>query len=356
MEKILIYAMSENMGGVEEYVLNLSRFNFEKKATYEYVILGKKTPYREEMEKLGVKIHYIPQKSELKKNICELRNLLKRERQECDIIYFNTSSLCYPVPYILAKKYNYKIVLHSHLTGADGIRRYVHLFNRWWINKICYKRLACSTPAAIWMFGNEDNVTIIPNAIQIERFKYLSEKRCELRKQLKFDEETIVVGHVGRLSAVKNQSFLLRLISEGINMKLLLVGDGEDEKKLRQEARELGIEDRTIFYGKTKEPEKLMNCMDCFVMPSFVEGFPITLVEAQANGLPCLVSDVITKETNITGHVWYKSINRPINEWLNIIEEIAGKRYNGTQILNDKGYNVEKLEAMVRNTIINSDL
>ena len=157
--------------------------------------------------------------------------------------------------------------------------------------------------------------------------------------------------HVGRLVKEKNQLFLLEIIAEakhqGLNFKLLLVGNGEDDCKLKRKAQKLGIADKVIFYGGSNSPEKLMNCMDCFVMPSIFEGFPVTLVEAQAAGLPCLVSDIVSKEVNVTGYVEFASLKESPCEWVKKISKLKG-RYNGTVILREKGYAVDELEQKIR--------
>lgn len=351
METVLVYALSENIGGVEEYVLNLSRYNHSGQFNYEYIILGDSSPYTEEMDSLNVKYHMISTKKHLIRNISLLSNLYRAKRKECRIVYFNTSALIYPVPYMLAKLYGYKIVLHSHLSDTQGVRKLIHQINRFWISRFCALKLACSTPAASWMFGEKsiEDCTIVPNAIRINRFLFDERIRDELRKELGI-ENSYVIGNVGRLTQAKNQSFLLNIMraadEKGLDVKLLLVGDGEDEEKLKAQAESLGIMSKVIFYGRTSKPEDLMSCMDCIVMPSLVEGFPITLVEAQASGLPCLVADTITQEVNVTGKVEFLSLNDSPEEWLDHISKL-GDRYSMQELLREKGYDVEELEHFV---------
>lgn len=359
MDKILVYALSENVGGVEEYVLNLSRYNSEHECEYQYIVLGDHTPYMDELEKLGVTYYYIPKKRKVFANIKALSNLFKKCREECDVIYFNTSALVYPIPYLLALYYNYRIVLHSHLTGTTGARKYIHYINRSWINKKCVRMMACSKMAGNWMFGNKNmkNVFVIPNAINLSNFSFCLSDRIRMRKELNLDNE-FVIGHIGRLHSVKNQEFLINMLSTAkrlnINYKLLLVGDGADERKLKQLSYNLNVNDRVIFYGRTDKPWTVMNCMDCFVMPSLVEGFPVTLIEAQANGLPCIVSDTITQEVNVLGKVTFCSLKDDYSVWIKAIKDNAIPRYNSDQ-LKDLGYDVVDLERKVRNIILHGD-
>jgi len=357
MDKVLIYAMSVNVGGVEEYVLNLSRYNSDMHFKYEYIIDGMKTPYEEEMKALNLKYYFLPHKKNLVKNIIALEKLFKERRKDCETIYFNTSGIYYPIPYILARKYKYRIIIHSHLTGSSGWRVIVHKLNRAWIMPYCSKMFACSTPAARWMFGkkNLENVIIIPNAINLKRFEFAPLKRELLRSELGL-KGSFVLGHVGRLTEVKNQSFLIELMVEAkrkdLNYMLLLVGDGEDMQMLKNKARQLGVSDKIIFYGKSNNPEDLLNCMDCFVMPSIREGFPITLVEAQANGLSCVVSDAITKEVNITGHIEFMSLHDTTFRWLDTISAIKCSRYDCKTLLRSSGYDVNELGNRVGRLLI----
>ena len=356
MDKVLIYAMSVNIGGVEEYVLNLSRYNTDRVCEYEYIIDGSSTPYKDEMNELGVTYHFLPSKKELTDNIRELNRLFRIKRKECDTIYFNTSGIYYPIPYILAKKYNYRIIIHSHLAGSSGILIFIHKLNRAWIMGSCDRMLACSTPAAEWMFGkkNLNKIKIIPNAINLERFKYDDTLRRKLRAKYQLDDY-FVVGHVGRLTHVKNQKFLINMLAEAVNQglsyKLLLVGDGEDKQMLWQEAESLNVLDKIIFYGKSDRPEDLLNCMDCFVMPSLVEGFPITLVEAQANGLPCVVSNTVTNEVNVSGYIKFLSIEEKKKLWIENINHMC-HRYQCADLLKQKGYDVKEIESRVRKELL----
>lgn len=358
MAKILIYAMKEGMGGVEQYVLNLSKYSSNPASKYGYIIIGGKTIYENELKNCGVDYFFVTDKSKsLVKNIAELNTLLKECRKKYDTFYCNTSGLYYPIPYILAHRYKYKIIIHSHLTEVNNCKKPLHIFNRYWINKVTCKQFACSTPAAEWMFGKKtDLVHIIPNAIEINKFLYNTDLRKKLRKKLNVSDDTFIIGNVGRLSVVKNQKFLLCILQQLKVMdrkyKLILVGDGEMEAELIDEAKRMNVENDVIFYGKTSEPYNIMNVMDCIVMPSLTEGFPISLVEAQAAGLECLVSDVVTKEINISGHVKFKALKESPYEWATYIDSLAPKRYDCSDILTKKGYDVHSLEERVYKLLV----
>ena len=156
MGKTLIYTLSDGIGGVEEYVLNLSRFRKLPSSKYGYIVLGESTPYKEELERLGVEYFFVPKKKALFSNIKRLKSVLKECRKTYDTIYFNTSGLYYPVPYVFAKIYKYRLVLHSHSSNGEWPKSIIHLINRSWIIPRVDARLACSIYAGKWMFGKKD--------------------------------------------------------------------------------------------------------------------------------------------------------------------------------------------------------
>lgn len=353
MERILIYALSENVGGVEEYVLNLSRFKIKDNHEYGYIILGNHSPYEKEMCERHIKYYKIPPKKQLLKNIFVTYTLLKKLRKKYKVLYINTSSLGYIIPYLIAHSLGYKLVLHSHLDARSTSSKFkiiIHKMNYKILRKKISQRLSCSTPAAEWMFDKDANKSIlIPNAINLDKFKFNPKERIYYKKKLGL-ENNKVIGNVGRLTYFKNQRFLLDVLSS-INdktVKLLLVGDGEDRERLMNYAKKLGIESRVIFYGKTHTPEKIMNVMDCIVMPSIAEGFPVTLVEAQAAGLPCVVSSIITKEVNITNTISFLSLNASKEKWNQaILSRLTGNRCNNFQLLKSAGFDVKEIENKV---------
>lgn len=168
--------------------------------------------------------------------------------------------------------------------------------------------LACGEAAAINGWGRsalkKDKVTILPNAIDPERFKFNELARQEIRAKYGIKDDDFVVGHVGRFYPQKNHDFLIDVFSEvhkqKPNAKLLLLGDGPLQEKIKQKVESLGLAEAIIFAGLQKEPAPFYSVMDVFAFPSLWEGLPLTLVEAQYNGLCCFVSERITKEVRIS--------------------------------------------------------
>lgn len=202
---------------------------------------------------------------------------------------------------------------------------------------------ACGEKAAKFMYGKR-KVTIIQNAIDVKKFAYSENKRQEIRKRLGL-EGKLVIGHVGRFYYVKNQTFLIDALQELKNMVpdvvLLLIGKGEDEKKLRYKVTALNLQDHVKFLIDRPDVNDLYQAMDVFVMPSIFEGLPVVGVEAQANGLPCLFSDRISKEVLLTKNVEMMSIDRSPAEWAHKILAMRLSRENDSQmLLAEKGYDV----------------
>ena len=153
---------------------------------------------------------------------------------------------------------------------------------------------------------------MIPNGIDLQRFTFDEEKRRRMRQELGISDNTFVIGHVGRMTTPKNHRFLVELFAEyhkkNQNSRILLVGDGELFETVQQQCTQLGISDSVIMVGSKTNTEDYYQVMDVFVFPSLWEGLPVSVVEAQANGLHCLLSDVITHDVDLTDQVRYLAL------------------------------------------------
>ena len=187
--------------------------------------------------------------------------------------------------------------------------------------------LACGEAAAINGWGKnavkKGKVTILPNAIDPERFKFSESARREIRKKYGIKDDDFVIGHVGRFYPQKNHEFLIDVFAkvrkQKMNAKLLLLGDGPLQDKMRQKVDSLGLTESVVFAGLQKDPAPFYSAMDVFVFPSLWEGLPLTLVEAQYAGLPCVVSENVTKEILISEHcVLVKELD--LNLWAKSLE------------------------------------
>ena len=188
---------------------------------------------------------------------------------------------------------------------------------------------ACSVVAGEWKYPKaivDHKLKVLKNGVDLEKFAFNEETKCEIRKKLAIPEDAFVLGHVGRFSYQKNHEYLIdifaRLCGTRDDVRLLLVGEGELEQNIKDKVNNLGLQDKVIFYGTTDAPQKIFSAIDIFALPSNFEGLPIVGVEAQASGLPVVFSDRITREAAILDNVRYIAIDDAhISEWCSSIEE-----------------------------------
>lgn len=207
---------------------------------------------------------------------------------------------------------------------------------------------ACSVLAGQDVFGKEavhaGMVKIIHNAIDVRRFTYDEKVREAMREQLGVSGK-IVLGHVGRFEYQKNHPYLLEIFAavcrERPDAVLLLLGDGEGRSAMEARCGQLGIDGQVKFMGNCRDTERYYQAMDLFLLPSFFEGLPGVLVEAQAAGLRCFVSDTVTREAKATDLVTYLSIEQPAQDWAKeILERADYERRDTAQELTAAGFNV----------------
>ena len=186
---------------------------------------------------------------------------------------------------------------------------------------------------------------VIPNAIDAQMFRFSEQVRREVREQYGL-EDCLVVGHVGRLQYQKNQTFLLdafrHLHEREEKARLVLVGDGPDLTELEAKAVTLGIEREVLFLGNRDDVNRLLQAFDLFVMPSHFEGFGMAALEAQAAGLPCLLSDSVPRETKLTRNVEFIPAEDPAiwaEHMLNMLERHEIRR-DEAQTIADAGYDI----------------
>lgn len=310
----------------------------------------------EVLKQNGAKIYVTGQPSG--RNIFQYRkqinDFFSSHGKEYDMIHVHIPNAAFVILKI-AKKYGISVrILHSHSAkGADGVwkkaRNYV--LNRWGLF-YANEFFACSKSAGVYLFGKpameQEQVRILPNAVNIERYRYCEEKRIEMRQKLGM-ENHLILGHVGRFVEVKNHVHLLDIFYE-IQKKypqarLLLLGDGPLKGQMEEKVIKLGIEDKVSFEGTVDHVWDYMQAMDVFLLPSLYEGFPVVCVEAQAAGLPCLLSNRISNEVKLTENVYFLD-NSDIAAWVDKIEEAAKhSRGNGVALEDyDIGQAGKKLE------------
>ena len=244
-------------------------------------------------------------------------------------------------------------ITHSHNTTCNCL--VLHKLLTPLFNSLYTHGLACGKEAGIWQYGNRP-FTIINNGIDTNRFVFNHDVRITIRQKLGLTDEQILIGNVGHFwGKVKNQSFIVDVFSELVkrdnNYHLVLIGDGAMRPEIEKKVDSLGLNDKVTFTGNINNVSDYLNAIDLIVMPSLFEGLPLTLVEQQANGLQCIVSDTITKEVDKTGNLCFVSLNASISEWVQSIENCnckQGREQRSKKAVNDiakEGYSIQT-EAM----------
>lgn len=225
----------------------------------------------------------------------------------------------------VAKKCKIPIrIAHSHNTKASGnfiTKIYkAHLGKK--IKENATINLACGEAAGKWLYKTEPFI-IIKNGINLEKFKFNNLYREEIRTELKIDDDKVIIGHVGRFEAQKNHKFIIdifnNIVKKNKNYILVLIGTGKLKEEIMVKVKTYGIEENVKFLDVRDDVYKIYSAMDFFLFPSLHEGFPLTLIEAQASGLKIICSDRISENTNITKKIKYISLNKNAEYWANYI-------------------------------------
>ena len=290
---------------------------------------------RREIEGRGGRVVMIPKRVNLPRYLLSLFREFKRG--EYDVVHANLTSLNI-LPLSAAWIAGVKVrISHARSTSnsIDWCQNLAKTVLRPFSHFFATHYFACSICAGRWLFGRklfDRRGIVIPNVIDGEHFRFDPAKRDEIRRRYGL-EGKFVIGHVGRLTAAKNHRFLLEIISNlikktssalsgsGIAVEpcLMLVGDGELRGDIRRRAKKMGIADRVIRVGFQSDPASFYSAMDVFVFPSIFEGFGMALLEAQANGLPCIASTEVPREAAITDNVKFLSLGDDLNSWINSI-------------------------------------
>ena len=324
-------------GGVENVIMNYYRHIDKSKIQFDFVVHeGALESYIREVENYGGNIFVIPSyRMNILKYTYDIYKIIKENKY--NIVHSNMNSLS-GFPLMAAYFAGAKVrILHNHTTDSpeEGIRTLIKRILRPFAKMFANQYWACSKLAAEWMYGKkvvkENKVTIINNAIDLDKFKFDKEKREKIRKKLGL-ENCFVIGHVGRFEKTKNHNFLIGVFYEILKQKpfakLLLVGDGSLKDKIQIQVEKLGLAEKVIFLGVRNDVADLYNVMDAFVFPSLYEGLGMSVIEAQVNGLPVIASNVISDEAKVNDNIELFSLHQYLKDWCNEVENAKRKELN----------------------------
>lgn len=318
--------------GVTSVVYNLTRFSDPSRVHYDFLhhdmndgVPRHQRCLDDEFESWGCKVYRVNYASlDILRFIGEVKEIFRSVGNTYDVVHCHmpNSAFC---TLREAKKAGVGIrILHSHLnTSSDRLSHRVRnvpliTAGRHYAND----RVACSEEAGKYLFKGKP-FTVIRNGIDLLKYAYNQAARDELRSEYGISGDARVIGCVGRLSKQKNFSFALRVFS-GLSKlepsaRMVIVGGGEEEVNLKRLAAELQISSKVVFAGIRTDIERFYSLFDCLFMPSLYEGLPVTAVEAQAAGLPCLYSTNVPNETDIIKTGVFLSLEEPINKWVSIL-------------------------------------
>lgn len=311
--RVLMAVGKMDRGGMETMLMNLYRCIDRDRLQFDFLCTKPgEADFDGEILALGGRIFHtsLPKQAGPKRILEEMRKVMEEEGPfaavHAHLLFFNGFVL------LAARRAGISIrISHSH---ASSLLKYHSLkgkgyaaFMRRLLMKNATCLLACSRQAGIYLYGEKavrcGRVELFANAVDVDAFAFRPQTAAELRAQFGAGEETLVIGQVGRMIPEKNHVFLLelaRLLKEkGADCRFLLIGDGPLRASLAQKVALYGLGDRVIFTGLREDVDVLLQALDGFAMPSLMEGLPVALVEAQAAGLPCVVSDGVSKEADL---------------------------------------------------------
>lgn len=344
--KILVWGLSYNPGGIENFIFNYLKYFDHQKIRVDFINLDHRSlAYETEFKKWGGKVIplILPKRNHnaylYYKNI---RLFFKKYASKYDCMWFNCIDLSNSTYIKYAYKYNVRrIIVHSHnskfmvpLNTIGALKGYIkHQINRNIVYRYATDLWACSPSAAKWLFPNKivSNVKLINNAINPQKMQFNNDKRKKIRSQYGL-EENVVIGNVGRLQTQKNQIFALRILSELVKknpmFKMVFVGQGPDYEKLLQVTNKLHLEKNVLFAGVQTDMQAWYSSFDYFLFPSLFEGLSVASVEAQANGLPIFASDnIIPQNSHINSNVYLLPLNAGYEYWAKeLVKKMGEKR------------------------------
>lgn len=357
--RVLHVVVNMNRGGAETLIMNLYRNIDRSKIQFDFLTC-KEGVFDEEIIQLGGRIHRVPYVSDIGhfKYIKELNHFFLTHNTY-KIVHSHLDKMS---GFVLtaAKKAGIGVrIAHSHNTKNEGgmlANIYKNYAGRF-IPKSASHLLACSKSAAKWLFNNDvQDAVIVNNGIEHERFQYSSKVRQNKRSELGIDNNQFIIGHIGRFSHQKNHEFIIEVFYDYVkidsNALLILVGDGYLLSSIQRKIEKYKLTEKVKLLGVRDDVEALYQTFDLFIFPSFHEGLPLTLIEAQGSGLTCLISEHITEEVDLGLNLVKRLSIENKDYWVKEIQKISNKtkkRQISQRILKEKGYDIKETSKLIEN-------
>lgn len=354
--RVLHIVSQLSTGGAETLLMNLLRTEKNRTMQFDFLqITLIEGFYEKEAISFGSNVYKIEplRKSGIKKFIEDIDKIIQ-ENGPFDVIHSHVDHLSGIFMYV-GKKNDINVrISHCHNTSIEGFERDFKkklelYFLKYLINKYSTNFIACGLEAKKLLFDKNKDILVVNNAINVDKFNCHENDIRELKNELNISNQ-IIIGHVGRFVEQKNYKYLIDIFSdfcEHNDALLLLIGDGPLKKEIIEYSIRKGVYNNCLFLGQRNDINILMGVMDVLLLPSLFEGFPLTLIESQAAGLPAVISNNISKEVDLgMGLITFISLGS--TEWANEIRKALYKENNlifeeRKKILSSKKYDVSSL-------------
>jgi glycosyltransferase involved in cell wall biosynthesis len=328
--RVLCVFAKLNRGGAESMCMNLYRAIDRDKIQFDFVKhTGEECDFEDEIRSLGGKIYQAPRFCLYNYNkYCSWWKSHFKNHPEHSIIhghYFTIS----PIYFKVAKKFNRVTVAHSHSTApkVKNIKTRLRSLILTKIKTYADYYLSCSSEAGLWLYGSDGVQTskyyMIRNAVDTDKYCFNEKFRTHIRKEFDVESNCILIGTIGRMTEAKNpvgfveicKHIELEYEKQNQSVKFIWVGTGPMKNVVVNEIEKRNLENKFILPGVRSDINHILMAMDAFILPSLWEGLPVVVVEAQASGIPCFISDRITRDVEITQLVHYLSIDNNLEYW-----------------------------------------
>lgn len=350
-KRILILMNTIDAGGAETFIMKVFRSINREKIVFDFLINKKGSNfYLDEIVMLGGRVYYGFSKSKNPiKSACFIYKVVKQGNYK---VVFCIS--VHPIGFIdllISKIAGARsLLIRSTNSQAGGITSNIlACMSRPCVRYLANAMYAPSKEAGVWLFGynavRSGKVRIIKNGLDVSRFIFNRTLRNSVRETWDVPEDCLVIGHIGRFNIQKNHTRLLDVFksvnSINSNSVLVLVGDGEFRKQIEEYANKIGIFSKTIFLGIRNDIPELLFAFDAMVFPSFYEGMPNTIIEAQAADLPCVISDSISRDVKLTSNIQFLPLYETDYVWATTtIASVKKMRIDNSTVIESKGYSI----------------
>lgn len=356
--RILHIVTTMNRGGLETMLMNYYRHIDRSKVQFDFLVHRDfEADYDKEIKELGGNVYHLSTLNPLSTSYKKSLNDFFKYHSEYKIVHSHLDCMA-GIPLKYAKLNNVPLrIAHAHNSNQTKDVKYpLKLFYKRNIKRNANYLFACGDEAGKWMF-NTDNFKVLNNAINAKDYTFNINIRNGKRKEFGISDDSILIGHVGRFFTQKNHEFLIDIFNQfhkdHSNSYLMLVGEGELKTSIQDKVKALGLEDNVIFTGLRSDVNELLQAIDVFLFPSLYEGLPVSIIEAQAAGLPCLISDKVPIECKKTDLVYQLSLEDSVNIWADKIHELSHiTRRNTYEEIKESGFDIVENAKWLENFYI----